>query len=46
MKRLKIVDSVEGKGEPVKAGDTISVHYTGTLEDRKKFDSSRDRNSP
>jgi peptidylprolyl isomerase len=43
---LKYIDQVEGKGEPAKAGDTVDVHYTGTLKDGKKFDSSRDRNEP
>ncbi len=43
---LKIEILKEGTGEEVKNGDTVSVHYTGTLEDGTKFDSSLDRGTP
>jgi peptidylprolyl isomerase len=41
---LKYVEIAEGTGETPAKGQTVSVHYTGTLESGKKFDSSRDRN--
>jgi len=43
---LKYIDQVVGTGEIAVAGKTASVHYTGWLENGKKFDSSVDRGQP
>lgn len=43
---LKYIDLVEGKGASPKQGQTVIVHYTGTLENGTKFDSSLDRGQP
>jgi peptidylprolyl isomerase len=43
---LKYIDIKEGDGATPTTGQTVEVHYTGTLEDGTKFDSSRDRNRP
>lgn len=43
---LKYVDIVVGTGASPQPGQTIRVHYTGTLENGIKFDSSVDRGEP
>ena len=43
---MQSVDLTVGQGAEAVAGKTVSVHYTGTLTDGSKFDSSLDRGRP
>ena len=43
---LKFEDTTVGGGANASQGQTVSVHYTGWLENGTKFDSSKDRNEP
>jgi peptidylprolyl isomerase len=43
---LKYVDVVQGTGASPQPGQTVSVHYKGTLENGKQFDSSYDQGKP
>jgi FKBP-type peptidyl-prolyl cis-trans isomerase len=43
---LQYVDLAVGTGATAEAGHTVTVHYTGWLENGTKFDSSVDRGQP
>ena len=43
---LYYIETAEGAGVQAEEGDEVQVHYTGTLLDGTKFDSSYDRDSP
>ena len=43
---LRFEDQTVGTGAAPKTGKAVTVHYTGTLTNGSKFDSSRDRGQP
>ena len=43
---LKYVDVAQGTGATAQDGQMLTVHYTGTLQNGVKFDSSVDRGKP
>lgn len=46
VKELKIQDTKVGTGAAVVSGDTVIIHYAGTLTDGTEFDSSYKRGEP
>jgi FKBP-type peptidyl-prolyl cis-trans isomerase len=43
---LQYIEEQPGKGDAIRAGQRVTVHYTGWLTNGRKFDSSRDRGQP
>jgi FKBP-type peptidyl-prolyl cis-trans isomerase FkpA len=43
---LQYIDVAAGSGEEARAGQNVTVQYTGWLTTGQQFDSSRDRNQP
>ena len=43
---LQYIDVMPGTGDEARAGQRVTVHYTGWLTNGQKFDSSRERNDP
>lgn len=46
LKNMVIEDVKVGEGRAVVAGDSVSVHYIGTLQDGTEFDNSKKRGDP
>lgn len=46
LKKMVIDDIVVGTGDAVVSGDTVVVHYVGTLQDGTEFDNSNKRGEP
>jgi FKBP-type peptidyl-prolyl cis-trans isomerase len=44
--QMKVEDIKVGTGASATSGKTVTAHYTGTLTDGSKFDSSKDRGRP
>src|SRR5262245_18499419 len=43
---LQYEDQIAGTGAEAQTGNTVELHTTGSVQDAKEFDSSRDRDRP